>query len=92
MPLFPVSGDDPAFISFYFGDDYEDFTFKRAKEQPDEAAMVSLARWSFENGCGLIDRERCLLNRKSTITSALFKMGGVVESLNHRTASKLGLR
>jgi len=40
MPLFPVSGDDPAFISFYFGDDNEDSTFKRAKEQSDEAAVV----------------------------------------------------
>lgn len=46
--LFPVSGDDPALIVFYFSDDDQNPTFKPAKQQPDESAMVSLARWRFE--------------------------------------------
>src|SRR5712691_6049675 len=86
MPLFPVPGDDPAFIAFDFGDYDENLTFKRAGEQPNESAVVSFARWSFENGSGLIDRERCLLDRESAIAGALFKMCGVVESVSHRTA------
>jgi hypothetical protein len=58
MPFFPVPGDDPALISSYVGNDNEDSTFKRSKEQPDETTVVSLARWSFEDGGWLIDRQR----------------------------------
>lgn len=56
-PLFPISGDDPALISFYFGDDDEDSTLKGAKEQPDEPAVISVPRRSLEDRTGLIDRE-----------------------------------
>jgi len=84
MPLFPVSGDDPALISFYFRDDYQDSTFKRAKEQPDEAAVVSLAWRSLENGRRFVDRKGCLLNRESAIAGAFFKMRGVVELVSHQ--------
>jgi len=91
MPLFPLPGDDPALISSYLGNDNEDSTFKPSKEQPDEAAVVSLARGSFENGPVLIDRERCLFNRESAIAGAFLKMNGVVKLVGHRAASSLRL-
>jgi hypothetical protein len=48
-PLFPIPGDDPALISFYFGNFNEDSTLKRAKEQPDEPAVISIPRRSLED-------------------------------------------
>src|SRR6266566_396134 len=39
----------------------------------------------FENGRRLIDGERCLLNRESTMAGAFFSMCGVVEFIWHRT-------
>jgi hypothetical protein len=75
----------------YLGNDNEDSTFKRSKEQPDETAVVSLARWSFEDGGWLIDRQRCLFNRESAIAGAFLKMRGVMELVSHRAASSLRL-
>jgi hypothetical protein len=40
--LFPVSGDDPAFIAFDLGDYDQNFTFKRAGEQRNESAVIPL--------------------------------------------------
>ena len=48
-PLFPVSGDDPAFISFYFSDNDENSTLKHAKEQPNQSTVVSVPRRSFKD-------------------------------------------
>src|SRR5207248_11660965 len=72
--LFPVSGDDPAFISFYFGCDNEDSTFKRTKEQPDQTALITLSFWRFKDRARLINRERHLFDRESTLASALLYM------------------
>ena len=52
--LFPVSGDDPALIGFYLGNDSKDSTFKRSKEQPDESAVVPTAYGRFDDRCGIV--------------------------------------
>ena len=91
-PLFPVSGDDPAFISFYFGDNDEDSTLKRAKEQPDQPAMIAIPGWSLEDRRRLIDRERGLLDRESTLAGAFLNVCSVVERVRHRTALLLRFR
>jgi hypothetical protein len=85
-PLFPISGDDPALISFYFGNDDENPTPKGAKEQPDEPAVVSIPWRSLQDRTGLIDRERGLLECESPFQRASFDMRGVVEGVRHRVA------
>ena len=85
--LFPVSGDDPALIGFYFGNNNEDSTFKRAKELPDESAVVASARWRLEDRTGLIDREHRLFHGKAALACALFDMRGVMKFVRRRIAN-----
>jgi hypothetical protein len=80
LQFFPVSGDDPALISFCFGYDDQDSTFKRAREQPYEAAEVALTRRSFENRRQLVDGEHRLFNAEAPLASTLFDVRGVVNS------------
>src|SRR5438874_1288957 len=84
--LFPVSGDDPAFISFYFGYDNEDSTFKRTKEQPDQTAVVSFRSGVLRIEAGLSIVSVACSTVKSTLASALLDMRGVVKFVRHRPA------
>jgi hypothetical protein len=86
-PLFPVSGDDPAFIAFNLGDYDKNFTFKRAGEQPNESTMISSSHWRLEDGCRLIDGEHRLFNAKAALTTALFDMRSVTKLIRHRIAN-----
>jgi hypothetical protein len=44
--FFPISGDDPALIAFDLCDYDEEFNSKRAREQPDESAVISSLAFS----------------------------------------------
>src|SRR6267143_282436 len=92
LPLFPVSGDDPALISFYFGDDDQDSTLKGTKEQPDEPAVVSVPRRRLENRTGLIDGDLGLLDGKATLAGAFFDVCGIMEGISHRLTLLLRFR
>jgi hypothetical protein len=84
--LFPISGDDPALIAFNLCDCDQNFTSKRAREQPNEPAVISSPHRRFDYGYGLIDAEHCFLNAEATLASPLFDVSGVVELVRHRTA------
>ena len=50
----------------------QNFTSKRAREQPNEPAVISSSHRRFDYGYGLVDREHCLLNAEATLASPLF--------------------
>src|SRR2546423_2085867 len=82
--LFPITGDDPAFMLSYFCNYDQNPTFKEAKEQLDQTAVISFARRSLKNRSGLADSEFRLLDRKSPLASALFDVRCVVKPVMHR--------
>src|SRR4051812_43571095 len=47
--LFPIPGDDPALILFYFRNDDQNSTFKGPKEQLNQASVVAFPNGRFED-------------------------------------------
>jgi hypothetical protein len=64
----------------------QNFTFKRAGEQPNESAAISPARWCLNDRSRPINSEHPLLNAEAPLASALLDVRCVMKFVGHRIA------